>query len=80
MQARITRMAKRDGPQQLGIALGALIVATVTNGLGVKVWGRSSQLGVIAELIVLVVITSLVLVFGHAQSPTVFLSSTQKMS
>ena len=62
-------------PWQLGIALGALIVATVTNGLGVKVWGRSSQLGVIAELVVLVVITSLVLVFGHSQSPTVFLSS-----
>lgn len=60
---------------QLGIALGALVVATLVNGFGVKALGRTSQLGVIAELIVLVGITSLVLIFGHSQSPRVFLSS-----
>jgi amino acid transporter len=58
-------------PWNVGIAMGALAVAAIMNALGIKLLGRFTELGVAAELFLIFVITTLVLIFGATQSPSV---------
>jgi amino acid transporter len=64
---------------RVGTACVALLIATVINALGVELLGKVSVLGVIAELFILGVITTLVLIFGEHQ-PVSVLVDTQGAS
>lgn len=49
----------------------ALAVAAIMNALGIEILGRFTVWGVFAELIVAIVISTLLLIFGAHQSPSV---------
>jgi len=58
----------------VGIALAALVVAALVNAAGIDILGKLTVLGVAAEVFILVVLSTLVLIFGSHQSPSILLN------
>jgi len=57
------------------VAVAFIVVAALINMLGIEVLGRFTVVGVVAELIILFVLSVLVYAFGPHHSPTVLLHS-----
>jgi amino acid transporter len=58
--------------ESAAIALGALLIAAILNASGIELLGKVTVLGVIAELFIIFVLTSLVIAFGARQPVSVY--------